>query len=315
MKNIHCLGPRGTFSDIAALVLAEEIGGAEVVLEANPVDIAKSVRGDELGLLPYNNLIDGLVQLHLDLMYKHNLRIIGAHRLPLVYAAGMNPTANDLGILPENQNRDTVVIKTHPKAYAQCQGYISETYQKPLKVSFQPKDSTAAGAEEIGKKGGEGIAIAHPEALKMYGLRVMGLENGALSIDDSARAGDEINYTDFLLLGDNACKGEPYQENAEYDSIITLVPSADKPGQLLRIEEILYKNGINQQAIHTRNAKDRHGNKIPGKAKMFYIEVEAHSESHAMADTLNELTDFLKNGNPNVDPVRVLGSYRRLPDI
>ena len=87
------LAPEGSFSYDAAVELVSRFQiAAEFSPFPNVERVARSVASPEhdpvLGLVPYYNLLEGLVQEHLDLIYEFHLRIIGLVSLPIQLSAG-----------------------------------------------------------------------------------------------------------------------------------------------------------------------------------------------------------------------------------
>ena len=147
---VSYLGPEKTYSNKAAEMLAKN---SELVSLVSLEAVARSVDLSTLGVMAYYNYLEGLVQECLDLIYENNLKIIGAHRLPIVLSLGLN--------------RDTSRVFSHPKALAQCSEYLWKHYPETKQI---PTTSTTAGAKKALEEGG--MAIASLDALNdLVGIR------------------------------------------------------------------------------------------------------------------------------------------------
>ena len=130
---ISYLGPKGSYSEKAAKLVAEE--GTELI-PLQPIDeVIRSLKSGEadISVVPYYNSIAGYVQTHLDLLYQNELKIIGVKRVPIELCIGGYP--------------DKVKeIYSHPKAFEQCSKYIRQNYPK---TSLLEVASTAEAAKKI----------------------------------------------------------------------------------------------------------------------------------------------------------------------
>tara|TARA_Y100000310_G_scaffold242592_1_gene246742 strand:+ start:173 stop:988 length:816 start_codon:yes stop_codon:yes gene_type:complete len=263
------LGPRGTFTEEAAENLAD---GGELQPLVSLEAVAKSLAEEaDYGVMAYYNMLEGVVQECLDLIYENDLFIVGAHRVPIKISVG-------------GFSRDRVY--SHPKALAQCSEWLTENVPDAVLI---PVTSTAAGAEEV-KKAGRGYALASKTAIIGSGLELV-------EEDIGNRRGGRSNYTDFYLVATE--EGGEYQEGLRYQTMVAITPREDRAGILAGILEKVAHQGINNSKIHSRPALDAGG---MDEAQMFYLEMDIHKDS----DGFRRCVDSLKSNE-----VRVLGSYKR----
>ena len=159
MTNLAYLGPKGTFSEIAAEKFAKRLkGDVELVPYGSIEVVIERAKTDGIGVVPYSNFLEGRVERHLDLIYKNNLHIIDYERVLLLYCAGMHPEGTD-----DNK------IRSHQKALDQITEWRMEKYPSYEQVAMP---STAAAAEFV-RDNKSGIAVASEEAMKKNGLKII----------------------------------------------------------------------------------------------------------------------------------------------
>ena len=287
MKNIVYLGPRNTFTEEAARLLAEKIGNSTTLKDSTSVEaVARSVAKGEsdLGVMAYYNYLEGLVQECLDLIYEQNLRIIGMQRLPIVFSvAGNTERAEE--------------VYSHPKALAQCSEWLWKNCPESKQVAVA---STAAAAQKVADTK-RGLAIASTPALRSRDLEI-------IAEDIGNKKHGRANFTDFYLVARE--NGVAYDPTRQYLTMVAITPHADRPGVLAEIlEQVAYYN-LNNAKIHSRPALDDVA--IPElEPQMFYLEIMAHEQSDEMRRCIDALRFKLTPKGKNIEAVRVLGSYER----
>jgi prephenate dehydratase len=274
---VSYLGPEKTYSNKAAEMLAKN---SELVPLISLETVAKSVDLSTLGVMAYYNYLEGLVQECLDLIYENNLKIIGAHRLPIVLSLGLN--------------RDTRRVFSHPKALAQCSEYLGEYYPETKQV---PTTSTAAGAKKALEEGG--MAIASLDALNDLEIRAENIGN---------KKHGRTNFTDFYLVAKE--NGKEYKLDKDYLTMVAITPHTDKQGLLAEIlQQIAYHN-LNNAKIHSRPALDEVC--IDGlEPQMFYVEIMSHQNNLDFKRCIDSLRYKLKPKRKDIEVIRVLGSYEK----
>lgn len=289
MIEISHLSPKGTFTEKAAKNIAEKMKNAELIGVTSIESVAKSVAKSvsDYGVIAYYNFLEGLVQECLDLIYEYDLNIVEVHRLPIELAAARFPGSFN-----------TERIYSHPKALAQCSGWIGEYVPEGRQV---PVESTAAGASIVREKKA-GLAIAMEDTLKEYGLEVTAKEIG------NKRHGRN-NYTDFYLIAKE--NGVEWNKEKDYLTMIAITPHFDRPGLLAEMLSKIAGYGLNNAKIHSRPAIDEVISSDNGEPQMFYLEVMCHKDNPNFKECINSLEKSLKPNGKDVEVVRVLGTYEK----
>lgn len=180
--NLTYLGPKGTYSDEAARLVAQS-GNWTTSTATSITEVAQAVAAGQTdyGLLPIENSSGGYVVETLGLL-KTGLpkwRIIGEIALPI---------NNVLMAKPGTTLADVTTIVSHPQPFLQSAGYLKANYPNVKRVEAK---STAAAAEDVSKMpGNAAAAIAAPAAASVYGLVPL-----ASAIQD-----DKRNTTKFWVV-------------------------------------------------------------------------------------------------------------------
>jgi len=250
---IAILGPRGTFSEEAALKFPKR----ELVLCSDIDDVFTHVIGGDvyMGIVPVENSLEGSVGMTLELLYKKDVMIYGELVVDIHHT---------LMALPGTQLGEIEAVISHSHALAQCKGYL-----KNLGVKSQNFASTAEAAKEISKKSLKRVAAIAPKiSAKLYDLEI--LED---SIQDA-----EANQTRFLIIAkdDHAATGH------DKTSLI-LELGKDRPGALFDILKPFADKKINLTKIESRPSRKALGDYI------FYVDFEGHREDPVIKKVFDEL--------------------------
>src|SRR5829696_6995669 len=192
------LGPRGTFSEEAALLRAET--DQLVAFSSFPALVSAVETGlaDE-AVLPIENSIEGAVSTTLDLLiHETALRISGELALPVRHFLVTRP-----GVHLE----DVRVVTSHPQALGQCRRFLERCLPGVEQVASL---STAGAIEEVVKSGdGSRAAIGPLRATELYGGAILAhdvQDNRAnvtrfviLRLEDSAPTGDDKTSIGFTV--------------------------------------------------------------------------------------------------------------------
>lgn len=285
-KTLHCLGPTGTFSERAALELARKLGDPPIVLHPNLSVLVEAVcASGASGVVPYYNLLEGLVQEGLDLIFERHLRVVGAYRLPIVFVA-----ASRDGKMHQS------AVASHPKALAQC----SEFLRKHL--SDLPQNAVSSTAEAARQaKDNPILAIASEFAAVANELQIVQRDVGN-------RPGGRINFTDFLLV--TASGGEPFPAACKESTrtLISLTPRCEHPGLLAGILQQFAFYGLNIAKIHSRPTLVPVNTEI--EPQMFYLEIMAPSQMPSLQQCVQTLDQ--RYSDENAHAIHILGSWREL---
>lgn len=239
------LGPRGTFSEEAALRRA---GGAARLLPF-PTFVAAveaAERGEaEEALLPIENSIEGPVSGNLDIIiHRTPLRIRGELVLPVRHVLAGPPGATLAGVR-------TVI--SHPQPLGQCRRFLDERLPRAAQVAAL---STAA-AVEAAVTGGDPTraGIGPRRAVEIYGGVIL-----AEDIQDNA-----ANATRFVALG--ATDAPPTGDDKTSIGFTTHV---NVPGSLHAVLTVFAEEGVQLTRIESRPLKNRLGEYV------FLVDFEGH---------------------------------------
>ena len=212
---IYYLGPEGSYSHEAALLLDEDAIAVKSIKE-----VFQNSRNGR-GIVPWENSIEGSVGETLDLLLESEVHVVGEVNLQISHCL--------LGY----ENETNRIVYSHPQAIGQCREYLERNNLEPIPVS-----STAYGVLEAKKK--RALAIGSLQAAKVYGIPI--LEKGIQDRRD--------NSTRFAVLGSEG--SEPTGRDKTSIIFSTL---NDKPGVLYRVLAIFADYGINLTRIESRPTK------------------------------------------------------------
>lgn len=264
---VNFLGPTGTFSESAARSARSvwQLYDTQIVPKPR-ISAVADLNFGELGVLPYYNLLEGLVQESLDGIAYNNLVVIGLVRLPIIFGAGcIDPT-----VKPSS-------VHSHPKALGQCFEYIAKSYPD---VPCIPVASTAAAASAA-MQNSKIVAIASHKTIKANGLKLVGEDIANI------RYGQR-NYTDFLTTSHRESIPESFEEHQCTHTLLLIAPETDRPGLLAGLLKIISDHNLNLTKLHSRPSP------IPsssgkGEPQAFFIELECYPDHIRLTDAVKEI--------------------------
>ena len=282
---ITFLGPRNTFSEKAAQVFAGACAPpAELAPAASFEAVARAVglAADTLGVLPYYNFLEGLIQESLDLIVEYDLRIADACRVPISFAVGGWPDKENL-------------VFSHPKALAQCSDFLRKHFPD---ARLETVASTGDAPASVARRGG-GCAVASETALENAGLPI-------LARDIANKRHGMPNFTEFLLLSHGEGAAASRQPDGVMRTMVAVAPDFDEPGLLATILGQVAFHRINVAKIHSRPLfLEAAGDTEP---QMFYLELMCPLRSPALALCV----ESLRHRFGREEAVRLLGQFPRL---
>ncbi|WP_088102642.1 prephenate dehydratase [Halalkalibacter urbisdiaboli] len=278
MKRVGYLGPKGTFTEVAARTLFPS--DTHVPYQTIPTCMDRVASGDvDIAVVPIENAIEGSVNLTLDyLIHKQRLPIIGGVTVPIEQHFLAHPSQIAKGFKPEK-------VISHPHAIAQCHDFLQMTYQN---IEIDYMNSTGTAAKWVADNPNEPVAaIANELAAKEYGLEFV-----HRNIHDY-----DNNRTRFLVLSQNIKADEvsgPYVISDKTSLMVTL-PS-DYSGALHQVLSAFAWRKLNLSKIESRPTKTGLGNYF------FVIDVDQLVDDVLIPGVISEL-EALGCG------VDILGSY------
>ena len=269
------LGPRGTFSEEAALARAGD--GADLVAFDSFPALTSAVETGlaEEAVLPIENSIEGAVGTTLDLLIHDTpLRIRGELVLPVRQFLITSP-----GVALD----DIAVVVSHPQGLAQCRRFLERCLPRVEQVAAL---STAGAVKETVEAGArDRAAIAPLRAAQLYGGSVL-----AHDIQDA-----RTNVTRFVVL---ATADAP--PTGDDKTSIGFTVKQNVPRALHAILTELAAEGLQMTKIESRPTKGWLGDYV------FLVDFEGHRLDPNVAAMLGRIGD-------EAGTLSIYGSYPRFP--
>lgn len=247
------LGPAGTFSHAAAL---EQFGALGVYQPQDDLpsifEEVESGRAD-LGVVPFENSIEGIVGQTLDLLGGTSLKARGMVTLRISLALMSR------GVDPAQIKR----VASHPQPLAQARGWLSLNLPG---VELTATASTAAAASLLDDEGTVAI-LGHPSLADFHGLNIV-----AENVEDQPH-----NQTFFLVMGQ-----EPGEATGR-DRTMCWFSAPHSSGSLYTCLQPLADTGVNMTRLHSRPCLDK-----PWEYR-FFLEMEGHYGDEKVDMALAEL--------------------------
>ncbi|WP_062106983.1 prephenate dehydratase [Bacillus niameyensis] len=269
--NVAYLGPKGTFSEEAAIRYFNE-DNIEPIMFSTIFDVLEAVDEGKVdkGIVPIENAIEGTITMTTDGLLQHQLWIDGEVVLPVKLHLLTNHGAK----LEEIQE-----VWSIPPALAQCR-----IFTKKLGAVTKQHSSTAGAAEALRNSGRlDAGAVASEWAAKTFGLDIC-----AGDIHDN-----DCNSTRFVIV-----TKKPNQEFHDGDkSMLLITPTEDRPGLLAIILNVFSSLGINLTWIESRPTKKKMG------TYRFFIETAKGTSRANLEKAITILETYGYD-------IRLLGSYK-----
>ncbi len=263
MPDLFFLGPRGTYSEIGA---KKALGFLDDDYTLRPVSTIPKIidlinkNSDLLGVLPFENSIEGIVRPTIDNIYLSDVKIIGEIDIKIEHC--LISKFDDISKIKH--------IISHPQALAQCSRYILDNFDE--NIDLITEESTAKAAELLLKKDETYCAVASCVAAKDFKLNILAENIGDI----------KENKTRFVIIS----KKEMNLGKKERTSIA--FNTKNESGALLKILQILHKYNLNLSFIESRPSK-----KVFGEYNFFAdIDCGADGMLNALDEIKKECNDF-----------------------
>lgn len=269
------LGPRGTYSEMAAEVVAGP-GDTLLPYPSIPAALAAAETGDaDVAVLPIENSIEGGVSATLDLLIHDTDLRIGQEVVVPIRHILIGPEGASLN--------DIRTVMSHPQALGQCRRFL----EAQLPAATQVAALSTAGAVQAAVEGGDpAVAGIGPEpAHRLYG--------GVIIADDIQD--NPSNLTRFVVMA--ADDAEPTGDDK---TSIGLTADADEPGVLEKIIRPLAEVGLNLTRLESRPTKGWLGTYV------FLIDFEGHRADPRVQEVLAKMGE-------RAESLKIFGSYPRFP--
>jgi chorismate mutase / prephenate dehydratase len=264
--SVAYLGPAGTFSEQAC---QKHFGHAPTALPQSSIEeVFRAVQGKQAdyGVVPLENSTEGAVGQTLDLLLAYPLSVCGEVVLRIHQNLLCHPDAK----------APFVRVYSHPQSLAQCHHWLSRHHPQIERV---PVSSNAEAARQAAQDP-QACAIAGERAATAYGLICQ-----AAHIEDQPN-----NTTRFAVIATHDAGPSGHDKT----SLVCSAPN--RPGAVHTLLEPFARHGIDMSRLESRPSRNGLWEYV------FYIDVQGHRETPALALALRELearSAFLK----------VLGSY------
>ena len=271
MARIAYLGPRGTYTEAAALGYEPD---AELLAASTVQEAVQAVeRGEaDAACCAIENSLEGAVTDTLDQIVRERFELLvrGEVVLPIRHVL-----VGAHGVDPSTAQR----VYSHPQALAQCRRRLTE-----LAPAAQPVAalSTSAAIE---------AALAEPAAIAVGNARAAALYGATVLASDIA---DEPgNETRFILLA-----REDHEPTGDDKTSLAFTAHHDRPGTLVAVLGHLAERSINMTHIESRPTRRALGTYV------FLVDFQGHRSDPTVAGALSALEGATLW-------LRVLGSYPR----
>lgn len=249
MIKISCLGPTGSYSELAA---KKFVPGGEIVLCRNFAEVISRLEcGDtDYAVIPIENSILGGVLQNLDLLERSDVFAEEELILPIDHRLALKK-----GTAPENIRR----VYSHEQAIGQCTEFLRNCLPDAQCIF------TSSTAESLSKIDGESAGIVGSH------IRAEGIVLSEENIADEKK-----NFTRFLRLA----RRENQLENTSRMIFLCAV-CEHKPGTLLALLNVFADCGHNLTRIESRPIKDVFGE------YRFFIELEGNISDSGVKEMLH----------------------------
>lgn len=267
------LGPAGTFSEQAAgrWMQHADLPAATLRPAGSISALVEQLKSGSLdyGVIPFENSIEGTVNLALDILIKRDVLIVGEAIIGIEHC------------LAAQAGTATGAIKavvSHEQALAQCYEYLAANFPR---VELIKAESTGEAARIVAA-GPQGLAAICAEQAAVAN----GLEVKAAGIQDYFS-----NKTRFLILGKKA----PAPTGHDKTSLVFALPE-NRPGALYQALKSFAEQNVNLTKIESRPTKKDLGEYY------FYVDCEGHVQHEELRLALQSLSS-------QAALIKVLGSY------
>ena len=265
------LGPRGTFSELAAERYGADLPEAQLCMYPSIPHVLEAVQAGELdeGVIPFENSIEGTVTSAIDTLIFHADLYIKAEIVIAVRQCLMGR--------PGRQGPVRRIL-SHPQGLAQCRQYLYAHYPEAQLI---PASSTAEAARLVAEGEGGDLAVAPLGAAAVYGLEVL-----AEAVED-----DHSNETRFVVV----TRTPSAPEEARIRKTSLAFSTDNRPGELYRVLDIFCIWDLNMTKIESRPSKTKLGTYV------FFVDLETGNAK--------DLADALKMVERKATFFKFLGSY------
>lgn len=227
MKKLYFLGPKGTYSELAAQKINQILENKYSLEEISTITkIVDLIDENSIAILPIENSIEGIVRPTIDALYEYDVQIQAQIEINIEHC-----------IFSKGKKENIKYIISHPQALAQCSKYILNNFDKDIKLI--EATSTAAAVKDLLDKNEEYAAIGSFEVGQKLSFNL--IDKNISNIKD--------NKTRFVLVSKNNI------ELAKKTRTSIVFNTKNESGALLSILEIFKKYNLNLIYLESRPSK------------------------------------------------------------
>tara|TARA_B100000131_G_scaffold195796_1_gene188282 strand:+ start:4836 stop:5684 length:849 start_codon:yes stop_codon:yes gene_type:complete len=273
-KQVAYLGPKGTYAEKAADILAElaNFDSPIFVPCKGLYSVIKSIayKNCDAAVVPIENSVEGGVTTTLDALWKFpKINISKAIVLPIKHAL---ISSGEISTISE--------VLSHPQALAQCSEWLSKNLPEAIML---PTNSTSEAVNMI--KGSRFRAAIGSKSL----IEIEGLKELAFPINDVPG-----NCTRFVLLTEESSSSEGANIASFAFSLLS-----NTPGSLLEALNCVADMGFNMSKIESRPSKRELGEYV------MYVDVEINN-----SNTVEKFETLKERMNPLCEHLIDFGCYQ-----
>ena len=249
------LGPRGTFSERAAL---KHFGlAAEAMPSASIDEVFRAVESGsaDFGVVPVENSTEGAVGRSLDLMPQTPIKVCGEVVVRIHHHLMAKAAPKDFA--------DIRRVFSHGQSLAQCHEWLNSNLPHVERVAVSSNAEAARrAAEEAGS-----AAVAGEMAAELYALAIL-----ASNIEDEPN-----NTTRFLILGDY----EPRPSGHDKTSMV--LSARNRAGAVYEMLTPFATRGVSMTKFESRPSR------VALWEYLFFVDIEGHRQDANVAAALEEV--------------------------
>ncbi len=273
-NSIALLGPKNTFSDIAATDYLKATNSELKKYYAKNIeeifDLVEKGKVKE-GIAPIENKTHGTERESLDLLFHRKVHI--THEINI-------KVHHSFITMSHAKKSDIRKIISHSQALNQCKKYLKKNFPK---AEVQALSSTAAAIERLISSNDKSLAVIAPE---------LAGQESQLKIMDKTIEDEQNNSTTFIVVR----KGKTAEQKNSTKTSIAFHFDSDSPGSLFTVFKDFSDAKINMSKIESRPTKAKFGDYI------FYLDFDGSLSSAKIKNTLKKV-------EKKVAKLKILGSY------
>ena len=272
-KTIAFLGPRGSYTEIAADYFIKDLSLESFELSISPsiIKVIEKIDNNngDIGVIPIENSIEGIVRESVDNLIRTTSRVTIIQEVIIPISHCLISKSTDISRIEK--------VSSITQALAQCQHFLAKNIPNAETVQ---STSTSEAVRLLVDLPDNYAAIGSSKAAEIYGFNVIATE-----IND-----EHDNKTRFV------CLGSDITAPTGNDKSSIAFSTCNQAGTLVSVLNAFKDNSINLSYIESRPSKKVFGDYT------FFIDFDGHIEDENVQRTLGRIT-------PLISFYRFLGSY------